>query len=87
VELVGGLYHIDKLRNHELFAFLQGGVVLNFSLVFFFFEALLSKDRLNCFFIHTLLNLSGLLAVFLFIFEGFTLADVDRQESGLAARP
>jgi len=48
---------------------------------------LLSKNRLDRFFIHAFLNLPGLLAVLLFILEGFALADMDRQEGGLAARP
>jgi len=87
MEFVGSFYHIDQLLNHEIFAFLQRGLVLNFGLVVFFFKALFSKNRLDSFFIHALLNLSSLLAVLLFIFYGFSLADVDRQESGLAARP
>jgi hypothetical protein len=48
---------------------------------------LFSKDRLNSFLIHTFLDNSGLLGVLLFVFDGLTLAYVDSQESGLAARP
>lgn len=87
MELVRCLYHVDKLLNHEVLAVLQRGVVLNFIDVIVFFKALLSKDLLDSFLIHTFLNYSGLLRVFLFVFDGLTLANVDCKESCLAARP
>lgn len=86
VELVGGLYHVDQLRDHEVLALLQGGVVLNFVDVIVFFEALLGEDLIYQFFIHAFLNLASFLWVFLFVLDGLALVDVDGQEGCLAAR-
>jgi hypothetical protein len=87
MELVSCLHHVDKLLNHEVLAVLQRGVELNFSNVIVFLKALLCKDLLDSFLIHTFLDYSGLLGVFLFVFNGLTLADVNCKESCLAACP